>query len=178
MVFSVTDFLASPEVKVFETLKKDDLIALGMRFGLDVRSPMKNQEIKTKVTNKLIEEKIFETRDFQEIFRLELETYKMSEMQYQVELEKIQLEREKLERENRERESKFELEKLDRQEREKEREEREKERELNFELEKLKLQHTTEHSSISAEFDAAKNVRLVPKFQEKSVDKYFPLFEK
>lgn len=35
MVFSVTDFLASPEVKVFETLKKDDLIALGLYFGFD-----------------------------------------------------------------------------------------------------------------------------------------------
>ena len=29
-----------------------------------------------------------------------------------------------------------------------------------------------------SEFDAAKNIRLVPKFQEKSVDKYFPQFEK
>lgn len=71
-------------------------------------------------------------------------------------------------REDRQRERKFELEKL----------EREKERELNFELEKLKLQHTIEHSFIRAEFDAAKNIRLVPKFQEKSVDQYFPLFEK
>lgn len=30
MIFSVTDFLASLDVKVFETLKKEDLIALGM----------------------------------------------------------------------------------------------------------------------------------------------------
>lgn len=76
-----------------------------------------------------------------------------------------------MERGDRKRESKFELEKLDRQE-------RERERELNFELEKMILQHTTEYSSIRAEFDAAKNIRKVPKFQEKSVDKYFPLFEK
>lgn len=55
MVFSVTDFLASPEDKVFETLKKDDLIALGRHFGLDIKSPMKKQEIKTKVANKLID---------------------------------------------------------------------------------------------------------------------------
>lgn len=57
-----------PRGQVFETLKKDDLIALSMHFGLDVKSPMKKQEIKTKVANKLIEEKVFETRDFQEIF--------------------------------------------------------------------------------------------------------------
>jgi hypothetical protein len=28
------------------------------------------------------------------------------------------------------------------------------------------------------EFDAAENIRLVPKFQEKAVDKHFPQFEK
>lgn len=100
-----------------------------MHFGLDVRSAMKKQEIKTKVANKLLEEIFFETRDFQEFFKLELEPYKISEMQHQIELEKIQLEREKLKRE-------FQLEKLklDGQEREKEREERAKEHEENFEL--------------------------------------------
>lgn len=92
-------------------------------------------------------------------------------MQYQVESEKNQSRARKLERGDRKRESKFELEKLDRQE-------RERERELNFELEKLILQHTTEYSSFRVEFDAAKNIRKIPKFQEKSVDKYFPLFEK
>lgn len=75
MVFSVTYFLASPEVKVFETLKKDDLIALGMHFGLDVISSMKKQEITIKVANKLVEENIFET---QNIIKLELGPYKMS----------------------------------------------------------------------------------------------------
>lgn len=63
-------------------------------------------------------------------------------------------------------------EKLDRQE-------RKKEREPNFELEKLKLQHTREHSSIKAEFNAATNITLIPKFKEKTVDKYFSfIFEK
>lgn len=99
---------------------------------------------------------LFEIRDFQKMFKLELKPYNMSIMQHQIELIKIQLEREKLERE-------FELEKLKlvRQEREREREEQAKERELNFALEKLKLQHTVEHSSIRAEFDAAKNISLV-----------------
>lgn len=151
MVFSVTDFLTSPEVKVFETLKKDDLITLSVHFGLDIKSSIKNQEIKTKVANNRGKKNV-RLVIFRIFLKLELETYKMSEMQYQVEVEKIQLERRKLEREDRERERKFELEKLDRHE-------REKERELNFELEKLKLQHTTEHSSIRAEFDAAKNIR-------------------
>jgi hypothetical protein len=36
----------------------------------------------------------------------------------------------------------------------------------------------TEVSPARSEFDAAKNIRLVPKFQEKAVDKYSPQFEK
>lgn len=75
MVFSVTVFLASPEVKVFETLKKDDLIALGMHFGLDIKSSTKKQEIKAKLANKLIEENIFETRDFQNFFKIRNRNY-------------------------------------------------------------------------------------------------------
>lgn len=58
-------------------------------------------------------------------------------------VERIKIEREKLDRENQEREIKFESEKLDRRERVKEREEREKERELNFDI----------------------DTRLVPRFQ-------------
>ena len=47
---------------------------------------------------------------------------------------------------------------------------------LDFELQKLKLEKGQENpvpSHVKSEFDAAKNIRLVPKFQEKSVDKYF-----
>jgi hypothetical protein len=33
-------------------------------------------------------------------------------------------------------------------------------------------------SPVRSEFDAAKNIIQVPKFQEKAVDKYFPQFEK
>ena len=52
---------------------------------------------------------------------------------------------------------------------------------LDFELQKLELEKVQENpvpSHVKSEFDAAKNIRLVPKFQEKSVDKYFPQFEK
>ena len=174
MVFSVTNFLSSPSVQVFDTLKKDDLIALGLHFGLDVKSSQRKQDIKIKVANKLVEENIFEKYDLPEYtVKSELGSYKMAEYQFQLELEKMRLEREKLEREERERdrereererERKFELDKLERQE--------------HFELEKLRLQQKPEPSFVKNEFDAAKNIRLVPKFQEKSVDKYFPQFEK
>ena len=62
-----------------------------------------------------------------------------------------------------------------------EKEERMHREKLDFELQKLKLEKGQENpvpSHVKSEFDAAKNIRLVPKFQEKSVDKYFPQFEK
>ena len=48
---------------------------------------------------------------------------------------------------------------------------------LKIEVERIKLQN---HNSASPNpvFDAAKNIRLVPKFSGKSVDKYFSQFEK
>ena len=62
-----------------------------------------------------------------------------------------------------------------------EKEERMHREKLDFELQKLKLEKVQENpvpSHVKSEFDAAKNIRLVPKFQEKSVDKYFTQFEK
>ncbi|VDI05104.1 Hypothetical predicted protein [Mytilus galloprovincialis] len=52
-----------------------------------------------------------------------------------------------------------------------------------LEMEKLKIEMVKEErnskvQSKSDYFDAAKNIRLVPRFCEKTVDKYFPQFEK
>ncbi|VDI65193.1 Hypothetical predicted protein [Mytilus galloprovincialis] len=52
-----------------------------------------------------------------------------------------------------------------------------------LEMEKLKLEMVKEESNTKVQskseyFDAAKNIRLVPRFCEKTVDKYFPQFEK
>ena len=84
--------------------------------------------------------------------------------------EKI-MQREQLDKEREERMQREQIEKEERMHREK----------LDFELQKLKLEKGRENpvpSHVKSEFDAAKNIRLVPKFQEKSVDKYFPQFEK
>ena len=99
--------------------------------------------------------------------------------------------------------SSFELEKLrlelefKREEREREREEREKEREFNFklkmaeienqkevELKKLEINATSSQNSVPPStsarpgFDLAKNIRLVPKFDEQDVETFFSTFEK
>ena len=76
----------------------------------------------------------------------------------------------------------LELEKQER-ERKAEIEKQELEMKEKIEMEKLKMgivqaESNTKSGSQSEHFDAAKNIRLVPKFSEKAVDKYFPQFEK
>ena len=54
-----------------------------------------------------------------------------------------------------------------------------KEIEAKLKIEKDKLEKQgSSNSSTQSGFDATKNIRLVPKFEEKEVDKYFLHFEK
>lgn len=46
MVFFVIDFFVLLEVKVFEILKKDDLIVLGLYFGFDEEWRSKKLKLK------------------------------------------------------------------------------------------------------------------------------------
>ena len=96
----------------------------------------------------------------------------------EIELAKIELEKERLRLE-------FEEKEKERQER-KERKEKE---EREFELRKLELEHQLKIKELelgskkgkekgSIDFELAKNVRLVPKFNEHDVETYFLLFEK
>ncbi|XP_063417696.1 uncharacterized protein LOC134700267 [Mytilus trossulus] len=77
--------------------------------------------------------------------------------------------KERLEMEKKEKEDEFKLKELEMRER--------------LEMEKLKIEMVKEESNTKVHsktdyFDAAKNIRLVPKFCEKTVVKYFPQFEK
>ena len=180
MVFSVTDFLETPTVEEFELLKKDDFISLGLHFKLAVKSSMRKQEIKVIVAKRLVQEEIFSSYDFPEE-NVSSET-KMSKYEFELEKMRLQLEFEDREKERKERMQREQIEKEERMQREQiEKEERMNREKLDFELKKLKLEKVQENpvpSHVKSEFDAAKNIRLVPKFQEKSVDKYFPQFEK
>ena len=189
MVFSVTEFLETPTVEAFELLKKDDLISLGLHFKLAVKSSMRKQQIKVIVAKRLLQEEIFSSYDFPEE-NVSSET-KMSQYEFELEKMRLQLEyekeekimqREQLDKEREERMQREKIEKEERMQREQiEKEERMHREKLDFELQKLKVEKGQENpvpSHVKSEFDAAKNIRLVPKFQEKSVDKYFPQFEK
>ena len=63
-MFSVQEFLANPDVQVFDKLKKEELLSFGLYLGLDVKTNMKKQEIRIVVARKLVTENIFTTYDF------------------------------------------------------------------------------------------------------------------
>ena len=181
MPLDVLVFLSSPDLADnFKTLKKDDLRLLAEHFQIPVRPNMKKTELKTLVKNKLIEDGLLEKEI--EDDTTDLNT-KGNNFQLQLELKKLELqEKEK------ERQMQFEMQEKEMQEKEKERqmqlELKKLELEKEFELEKLRIQQGVSLQSVrnsnkqNHSFDASRNIRLVPKFIEKSVDKYFPQFEK
>ncbi len=106
--------------------------------------------------------------------RLNLELFQSPQtFDREIELAKIELEKERLrlEFEGKEKDKERELRKLELQEKEKERE---------FKLRKLELEMGSKKGKEKTpiDFDLAKNVRLVPKFNEHDVDAYFLSFEK
>ena len=178
-MFKVQDFLEHPDVQVFDKLKKEELLSLGLHFGLEVKTTMKKQEIRTVVAKKLMAENIFTSYEFPK-----LEPSGISEFEFRLAMEKLKFESQErerereLEREKIERELEREKMKVEYEMKERENEMKERESQRQFELEKLRLLKKSEVSPVISEFDAAKNIRLVPKFQEKAVEKYFPQFEK
>ena len=126
-----------------------------------------------------------------ELAKLEFER-KKEQTKAALEQEKIEVEKEKLEREEQERKDRLELERekleMEKQKQEMEAQklqmeqqlrEKEIEAKYKFEQEKLyKLGDKADSFQSNTGFDAAKYIRLVPKFQETEVDKYFMHFEK
>ena len=195
--FDPESFLSeTPEPSSLVDLKKDDLIKLASHLKLKVKRSMKKMEIRNIIIEHLVQTSVFDesAMELYEVVSSELELkqldiqvqLELKKLEMQAEKEKTELEMKKLEMEERREKEKLELEmkklemekKLEMQER-KEREDRE------FELKKLEMTLAIEakdkHSGVKSEgdkFDVAKNVRLVPPFQEQNVDQYFLHFEK
>ena len=112
---------------------------------------------------------------------------KRLELQQQMEMAKLKLEQERLKIEEEERKEKLQLQQERLKIEQKERQDRlameerikTKEIEAKLKIEKDKLEKQgSSNSSPQSGFDATKNIRLVPKFEENEVDKYFLHFEK
>ena len=172
MSFDPDTFLASSHLEIeFQELRKVELLALADHLKItEIKPAMKKSDIKKLVNEKLIT---------MELLKQETVEFEINEnLTLQLELKKMELEMKREEMKIREKEMQLQKEKEER-EAQLQREKQEKE----FELERLKIErgvHAQQNTGFEhpPRFDAAKNIRLVPKFFEKNVDKYFPQFEK
>jgi hypothetical protein len=69
---------------VFDKLKKEELLSLCLHLGLEVKTSMKKQEIKIVVAKKFLAEKSFTTYELPK-----LEQSGMSELEFQLAMEKL-----------------------------------------------------------------------------------------
>ena len=168
--FSPEEFMVEPTIKNFNSLRKDDLVALGKHLGLEIRSTLKKREIYDLIKEHFVKEKTFEQSVFieQSIDTSENSGKSEKDRQWQREHEKILWEREREKRE------------WEREREEKEREFRLREQELELKKLELQVQANAQSPIVSSgqKFDVTKHVRMVPPFQEREVDQYFLHFEK
>ena len=162
--------------EAFEELKKPELMALAQYLELEVKHAMRKQEIKNKLIDRLVEDDLLDEFDLDN--KIEDDgadsavKLKRLELQQEMEMAKLKLEQERLKIEEQERKEKLQLEQerlkieQDRLAMEKEIELKEIEARVQIEKDKLEKQGSSGASSHTG-FDATKNIRLVPKFEEK-----------
>ena len=166
--FNAEDFMSEPDQDVFDSLRKDDLLALSLYLNLSVKKSWRKIDIQRVIVKHLISIDVFDGSSLSSYCVASDIEIKKLEINAKLEFKKLENERER-----------------EREEREREREEREREIELkklelqnNFELKKLETEIKVSHTDSESKFDVTKFIRLVPPFQEKDVDQYYLHFEK
>ena len=174
MPINVETFLVSPDLaKQIKTLRKADLIALAEHFEIDVTNKIK-AEIKSLILKRLVDEGLVEPVAEKNEEHSITENDTSADFKMQLEMKKLELQ-EKLELRKIEQNMEIERQKMEMDEKRLQRELESKER---IEIERIRAQQYAPQPQQDNRFDPARNIRLVPKFNERSVDKYFPQFEK
>ena len=174
MAFNAEEFLEDVTWERFDVLKKPELMTLAKELNLDVKHAMRKQEIKNMLIDRLVDDDLLDSFNLDNKVLIDdgsdsAVKLKQLEIQREMEMAKLQLEQERLKIEQKEREDRLAMEK----------EIKLKEIEARVQMEKDKLEKQgSSGTSTHTGFDATKNIRLVPKFEEKEVDKYFLHFEK
>ena len=164
--FNAEDFMSEPDQDVFDSLRKDDLLALSLYLNLSVKKSWRKIDIQRVIVKHLISIDVFDESSLSSYCVASDIEIKKLEINAKLEFKKLEneREREREEREEREREREIELKKLELQN--------------NLELKKLETESKVSHTDSECKFDVTKFIRLVPPFQEKDVDHYFLHFEK
>ena len=148
----VSEFETNPLVDHVHKLKKSELLSVCQHYGVDVKASMKKGDIKQLLIEAFVDENLLPESTLESVQNAvssDVELRKL-ELAHQMKLKEIELK-------EREFEAQLRLKQLD------------------LEAEKLK-QSSLKHPK--SDFDVSKNIRLVPQFNEKEIDKYFSHFEK
>ena len=173
---------ADLSLKDLQKLRKCDLTAIAQYLNVEVTQGLKKAEILDLLASHM--ELREETQASDQAHISNQTDIELAKMKLEMERERMRLE---FEREEKQREAE---ERKQKEQREAEAEEKQKQREMEMkrlemeqelrlrELELAHAQATPTREKTSPTFDLAKNIRLVPKFEEDRVDSYFVSFEK
>ena len=169
--FNAEDFMSEPDQDVFDSLRKDDLLALSLYLNLNVKKSWRKIDIQKAIVKHLISADIFDESSLSSYCVASEFDVKKLELSAQLELKKLEsVEREKEREREREREERERIEREREREREREIELKKLELHNNLELKKLETESKASHSDSECKFDVTKFIRLVTPFQEKDVD--------
>ena len=133
--FNADNFMSEPDQDMFDSLRKDDLLALSLYLNLNVKKSRRKIDLQRVIVKHLISIDVFDESSLSSYCVVSDIEIKKLERNAKLEFKKLENERER-EREERERERE-------------EREEREREREI--ELKKLELQNNLELKKLETE---------------------------
>ena len=158
--FGIKEFIKEPSLRVINSLKKLQLIEVGTHYKFEVDASMKKGEVKRLLVEFLIDEEIIpEDEENSGVMALSNEN-------------ELELKRLELQDKEKEREAQLKLKELELCE-----------KELSVRLRLKELETLASHSPVvrsasETKCDISKQIRFVPPFQEREVDKYFLHFEK
>ena len=158
MAFNAEEFLENVTWEAFDELKKPELMTLAKELNLDVKHAMRKQETKNMLIDRLVDDDLLDSFNLDNKVLIDDSTdnavkLKQLEIQKEIELAKLQMQQQELD-------ARLQMEK----------EIKLKEIEAKVQIEKNKLEkHGSSGASTHSGFDATKNIRLVPKFEEKKL---------
>ena len=171
MEFSIDDFVEAPTFEVLDRCRKEDLFVIAEHYKVKISKQGRKQEVKRKVYAALADDGILPLESKPSHSEWTEQTIENS-----IRLKEIELEMQRLKNEAEMQRLKYEAEK------------HQGDREFELKRAEIRLREIQLGVAVpqpdpaagqrQPEFDVSRNIRLVPPFSEKDVDKYFTLFER
>ncbi len=93
--FDPEQFMAKPDSGVFEKLKKDDLLVLGKHLGLDVRTAMRIEDLRSAVSQTLVKDGVLKEPVYPNLASSSDGPDLSEKYKYELQLKKLEYERER-----------------------------------------------------------------------------------